>query len=128
MAFKRSAVRSRLSPPKPASEMRQVFSFYFPSPDPASNACLRFSGLPPLESIPEGIFNLHTILDLTCEISSAIIKQLKNNPKMTQLEPAMAVNVSGATVQRIVKQMVEQQLITRVDSIRGYWKNRIIIA
>ena len=60
--------------------------------------------------------------DKLSDISLLLLKQLETNSKMTQFELAEAIGVSRATVQRAMKQMVDQKLITRVGSTRGYWK------
>ena len=64
--------------------------------------------------------------DANCEANDAkvekmIIRFLKENPKVTQKELAEKTGVSRATIQRTMKAMTDEQIISRVGSTRGYW-------
>ena len=64
--------------------------------------------------------------DANCEANDAkvekmIIRFLKENPKVTQKELAEKTGVSRATIQRTMKAMTDEQIISRVGFTRGYW-------
>ena len=51
-----------------------------------------------------------------------ILEELKKEPEITQQELSSRIGVSRRTLQRIMKKMTDENLITRIGSTRGYWQ------
>ena len=52
----------------------------------------------------------------------SILKAIEENPKVTYDQLSVLLGVSRKTTQRIIKLMVEQNLIERIGGTRGYWQ------
>ena len=51
-----------------------------------------------------------------------ILAILEQEPQINQFELASRIGVSRATIQRVLKKMVNNHLISRIGSTRGYWQ------
>jgi predicted HTH transcriptional regulator len=51
-----------------------------------------------------------------------ILAILEQEPQINQFELASRIGVSRATIQRVLKKMVNNRLISRIGSTRGYWQ------
>jgi len=60
------------------------------------------------------------------DVVKSIIEILMKEPSVNQYELAARVGVPRATLQRKMKKMTENGLITRVGSTRGYWRINLV--
>ena len=57
-------------------------------------------------------------------IEVIILSSLRENPRITQKEIAAKIGVSRATIQRIMKSMIDEGIVVRIGTKSGYWKIR----
>ena len=57
-------------------------------------------------------------------IEVIILSSLRENPRITQKEIAAKIGVSRATIQRIMKSMIDEGIVVRIGTKSGYWQIR----
>ena len=57
------------------------------------------------------------------EIKDTLIANIRQNPNITQIELSSLLSLSKRTIQRIMRELVDENEIVRIGSTRsGYWK------
>lgn len=56
------------------------------------------------------------------DIVQLLLREIRNNPKVSQRNLAKILKVSRSTVQRTMNQLIQNHQIERIDGTRGYWK------
>lgn len=57
-------------------------------------------------------------------IEVIILSSLRENPRITQKKIATKIGVSRATIQRIMKSMIDEGIVVRIGTKSGYWQIR----
>lgn len=64
----------------------------------------------------------HSLYKGTIEV--IILSSLRENPRITQKEIATKIGVFRATIQRIMKSMIDEGIVVRIGTKSGYWQIR----